>query len=312
MLKKSLAIIKHHKFWSTLILIILISLGYFGYNYFLEPKVGTTYLTKEVRVGTFIRTISGSGQVSASNQLILKPKASGEILNVIISAGSVVESGAIIAIIDSRDAEKAVRDARNNLASAEISLKKLQLPPDKLSLTQAENALINAKQAKEKSESDLIKSYDDGFNTVANAFLDLPQLMTDLNNILYGSNVNSGQTNLDAYNDIIKNYKANSEIYKDSAKKSFDDAKKAFDINLANYKASSRYSERETVDDLIKETYELTKSISEAIKNSKNYLDLVNDVYVESNKTKIPPSALTIQRNSLESFTGTTNNHLGN
>src|SRR3989344_211527 len=122
-----------HKVMSGIILIAVLGGGYWGYGKLTSTSGETRYVVAQVQKGTLIVSITGTGQVSTSNQLDVKPKVSGEILSVPVKNGQAIKSGALIAVVDSTQAQKAVRDAEANLQSAELSLEKLQKPADQLS-----------------------------------------------------------------------------------------------------------------------------------------------------------------------------------
>ena len=53
--------------------------GYYAYGKFFSAGTPVKYVLAAVQKGTFISSVTGSGQVSASNQLDLKPKVSWDI-----------------------------------------------------------------------------------------------------------------------------------------------------------------------------------------------------------------------------------------
>ncbi|MFH1077709.1 MAG: HlyD family efflux transporter periplasmic adaptor subunit [Patescibacteria group bacterium] len=114
----------------------------------------TQYVLTAVTRGTVVSTISGSGQVSAENQLDLSPDVAGTITAVLVENGEEVTAGTPLFAIDQRDAIKQVRDASQsvrdaelNLESAKISYEKLVSPESNASLLQAQNALKQAERA---------------------------------------------------------------------------------------------------------------------------------------------------------------------
>ncbi len=301
-----------HKIASVLIAIVLVWVAYYGYGKMFAAGSETRYVLTSVQKGTLIASVSGTGQVSAESQVDVKPKASGDIVFIGVKQGDSVKSGQLLVKLDATAAEKSVRDAQSALESAQLALQKLVQPADALSMTQAENSLASANQAKQNALSDLAKVYDDGFNTVSNAFIDIPGLITGLNTILNGSALNNSQSNADAYYSLIKGYRPDADQFRDLAIASYQKARTSYDKNLQDYKNVSRYSAKATIESLIKETYETTKQISEAIKNTKTFLDLVNDTLTTNSQSAHPPALLASHESSLQTYTGTANTHLGN
>jgi HlyD family secretion protein len=151
--------------------------GYFGYKKFFSPKEEIRYAVDTVKKGALITSISGSGQISSSNQVDVKAKASGDVQSIAVYDGQEVKKDDILAMIDAKDAQKAARDAQVNLESANIAYKKLLQPPDAYTLFQAENAVENAKNALKK----LLKPADEDTllqaeNAVENARIALDKL----------------------------------------------------------------------------------------------------------------------------------------
>jgi HlyD family secretion protein len=301
-----------HKFVTFLIAVVVLGGGYWEYGNLTAPVAQTKYVLATVQKGTLVTSVSGSGQVSVVSQLDLKPKVSGNVIGIPVREGQAVKAGDIIVQLDSTDAEKAVRDATANLESAKISLEKLKQPADELSITQAGNALESAKQAKTDAQSGLVKAYDDGFNAVANAFLDLPSVMTGLDNMLNAPNLSSGRSYISSYYDLIQAFAPNAYPFLNAARDSYTTARTAYDKNFDDYKNASRYSSQDVVDALISETYNTTKTVTEAIKNLKNFLDLVNDTVTLNVQQGLQrPATLTTHQTNVQNYTGTTNDDLG-
>ena len=68
-----------HKTISVVVLIIIISISYWSYKKITDTSGDIRYITAKVQRGTIISSVSGSGQVSASNQIDIKAKVSGEV-----------------------------------------------------------------------------------------------------------------------------------------------------------------------------------------------------------------------------------------
>lgn len=302
-----------HKVITTFSIIVALVAIRWVYASFLGGSAEMRYVLSQVTRGTVISSISGTGQVAASNQVEVKSKASGDVISIAVDNGQSVKAGALIASLDVRDAEKAVRDAEANLQSAELSLEKLKKPADQLSLTQSKNALDRAYESKQNAEDDLAKSYDDGFNTVSSAFLDLPDIITGLHDVLFGhaSGLGTGgQANIDYYTDTAKAYDDRATAYRADAVNAYNAAHGAYDSALTAYKATSRTSSTSTIESLIGTTYDTTRDIAEAVKSGNNLVQFYKDTLTNQNKT--PSSVADTHLATLNTYTGKTNTHLTN
>lgn len=297
-----------------IILIILGGGGYYGYQKLFAKSVATRYVTAKVERGALITSLSGTGQVSASSQVDLKTKTSGEVLYVGAMVGQEVKNGALLVSLNAKDALKSVRDAEANLESAKLSLEKLNQPTDALTILQSENSLTQAKESKQASEDGLKKDYDDGFNTVANVFLDLPTIVSGLNSMLLGNNFESNQANIDWYANFgLQFNSANYDKiinYRNGVLKSYNTAKAEYDKSFDDYKNASRLSSTSTIESLILETYDMVKSVANAVKDTNNYIDFIQGVIEQYNYRGTTPTTMTTHQSLLDSYTGQTNGHL--
>lgn len=302
-----------HKWTTGALLLILAGGGYFVTGKIFTGEAAVRYATAQVRRGTLIVSISGSGQVSASNQIDIKPKATGEITAVYAVSGQEVGVGALLTTIDSADAQRAARDAATAHETAQLELDKILEPVDALTLLQAENSLIQARESKQKSEDNLKKAYEDGFNSVADAFLELPDIMAGLSDMLFLSSTTlggAGQFNIDYYADSVKIYDEQSLRYKEDAFSAYQKARTAYEKNFADYTSASRFSDRDAGESLVGETYETTKDIAEAVKSANNLIQFYKDTLIKRN---LKPNALAdAHLATLSSYTGKTNANLSN
>jgi len=292
------------------LLIILVLGSYFGYRAIKNKDKETRYVLASVQKGTIVVSVSGSGQISSSDQIDIKPKVNGEVSAIFVEEGEKVKTGKLILKLDDTDFQKAVRDAETSLETAKLELEKLLEPPDELALLQAENSLAQAKETKQKAEDNLEKAYEDGFNTVANAFLDLPTVMAGLQDILFGDDFSRIQSNINYYTDTTKIYDERVFQYEKDAYDRYQLARKAYDQNFADYKSASRYSDKVAIEELISQTYETTKSIAEAVKSANNLIQFYKDKLTERDLKPNPLSDTHLS--SLNTYTGKTNSHLLN
>lgn len=282
-----------HKKLIIFVIIILGIGGYWGYKKLTATTGETRYVTQTAAKATIVSSVTGSGQVSASNQIDIKPEVSGTIISINIKPGNSVSSGQTLFSIDNKDALKSIRDAEINLENTKISLEKLKL-----------------QNSTESMNADLSKAYDDGFNTVSNTFLDLPTIITGLNDIFFKSDT-AGRLYINKYAESAGNTDRDKAIaYRDSVTSSYNTARKAYDATFEKYKNTSRNSDSADIELLITETYNTTKLIADAIKTSNNYIDFVNDS-MEKNNFDIP-SYIANHRTILNGYTSKTNSALIN
>jgi HlyD family secretion protein len=283
-----------HKVIGVIVIVVFPGVSYGIYKKFANT-VPTRYVTSKVEKGTIISSISGTGQVSALDQLDIKPKTSGDVVYISAVAGQKLMRGQIIAKLDDQDAIKAVRDAEMSLNSAQISLEKLKI-----------------EKSNENMSADLKKSFDDGFNEVSNVFLNLPGIMTGLNDMFFKSSaITQQQWNIDWYLGQVDSVNHDEAVtLKQNFVDSFNKAKKSYDDTLGDYKVTSRTGNTTAIEKIISETYETTKLVSDAIKNGNNYIDFVKSI-MQKNNVDIP-SMVETHRSTLNTYTSKTNSHLVN
>ncbi|MCX6758142.1 MAG: biotin/lipoyl-binding protein, partial [Candidatus Nealsonbacteria bacterium] len=158
-----------HKKISVLLIVALAIGGYYSYKALNPQKTAVSYTTAAAQIGTVIQSVSGTGQISASNKIDLKAKTAGDVALVNVSSGQAVKQGDVLVKIDSSDATQAVKDAQIALETAQLNLEKLLKPVDELTLMQAQNSLTQAQDTKSNAQDSLAKSYDDAFNDIGGA-----------------------------------------------------------------------------------------------------------------------------------------------
>lgn len=325
-----------HKFISFIIGIAAIGLIYYSYGKFTSTDGQISYVFATVEKGTLTSSISGSGQVSATQQLDIKAKAAGEITGILATQGQKVSAGTTLAQIDSREAQKSLRDAELNVETALLSLKKLKKPVDKLTiiqaenslaqakrefadlkkppepleLMQAENALSQAKESKKTAEENLKTTYEEGYNSVSSAFLDLPTVLTGLNSTFYDDTIQTNYYNIDWYVNQVSENQTKASEYKSKFATAYTAARKNYDKNLDNYKTSSRTSSEAVIESLISETYETVKLVADAVKAANTFLDFVQDDLSTRNATI--PTILGTHQTLIDTYTSKTNTPLSN
>lgn len=135
---------KAHKIIGVVILVGLVWGGYILAGVVRGDSSETRYMLGTVERGTIVSSISGTGQVSASNQVIISAKTSGNITSVNVKAGQKIASGATIVSVDATEAlfqlesarisyaelttvdERDIRNAQEKITDSEIALKDAQ------------------------------------------------------------------------------------------------------------------------------------------------------------------------------------------
>ena len=269
----------NHKTGSIVILIIILIAGYWLYGKMTSTTGETRYVTAKVEKSTIVASITGTGQVSALNQIDIKPKASGEIVYLPVQAGQQVGTGTLIAKLDTTDAEKTVRDAQTSLESAKLALEKLKI-----------------QDSKDNMDSSLTKVYSDSFNTISTIFLNMPSTITGIRDILAKENMSDNVARQSG--DIAINYRNTAETayYKVTA---------TYEKNKNDFIALTYNSPGNDIDTIISETYNTTNILANAIKNLNDYTN-----YLSQNTDRT--SDYSSYQNTISGYTTTVNGFLSN
>ena len=250
-MKKTLSHIKSwslkHKMYSTGILIIILIAGYYTYRALFVPATLPQYTLAAVRTGSIVQTVSGTGQVTSSNQTDVKSQVSGTIQSIKVSVGQHVQKGDLLATIDATTAAL-------DLANARIAFEKLTQPAKEADLSSATN--------------NLNKSYNDGFSAVSGAFLDLSSIVSGMKDILYSqggflSDQNSSHLTVTGLQ------------YRNEDAATYDTAANQYVVVMNEYKTLSRTSATSSIEQLISDTYSATKNIATALQKTQSTMAFV-------------------------------------
>ncbi|MEN9881522.1 MAG: hypothetical protein RLZZ308_705 [Candidatus Parcubacteria bacterium] len=143
--------------------------------YFLSSQSGNNMLVQYgyVRYGKAEETISGTGQVSNTSQVDLKPKVNANVTQVLVSPGDKVKRGQVLFRLDARDAYKQVRDASLALEQAKVSLVKLKNPPETIDVLTLENAIKKIQASKSSLDTQVDTAYANLLSSGIQAFPDV-------------------------------------------------------------------------------------------------------------------------------------------
>ena len=280
-------------------IIIVVGAGaYFIVRAATNQTAPVQYVTSPAEVGTLTVAVSGSGQISASQQIDATAPDTGKILSITAHVGDTVKAGDPLLQVDPTNAQKTLRDASLSLQSAQLSLQDLKAPPTAIALLQAQDAVDSAQrnldtlkagasatdlqnaqdavtqaqsaltQAQTSATQDLVNAYEDGYNSVSKAFIDLPGVMKDLADLL-GTTTDPYQNvsfyqllvNPDYSTKLLTDYKLANTSYTDST---------------TEFRASSQTSDDSTKETLITDTLATEKLISNAIEDAQAMLAAIN------------------------------------
>ncbi len=259
--------------------------GYVAYARYTSAEKPVTYALAAVERGTLVTSVSGSGQVSASDQIDVKPKVSGDVVAVSTEQGKAVKAGDVLVRLDSSDAAKAVRDAQTSLASARLAYDKLVKPADALTLAQAENAVSSATRALAQARDaqaqlpidtaqTLATAYEDGYNSASDAFIDIPNQMKDLKD-LRGTDAVADQYVADYKNILGQDSPLVLKWVADH-----DAALARYNLDFLYFKSVPRTADDATRYSLISRTLETEQAVSQALQSAHAMLDaIVNTTY---------------------------------
>ncbi len=252
-IQKIKSFISNNIIWSILILLVIVGVSY----YFLKGKTSTEtrYITSTVANGSVIVSVSGSGQIESSDTITINAKTTGDIVSVPVKVGQYIGKGSIIASIDSADAKIA-------LETAQLSLDKLK-KPNTLTVLQKENSLK--------------KNYDDSWNNMSSFYIDTNNIINGLESL---NNGYLGSQNKSQLGDAGR-------TKFDLSEKAYWDAKKSYDTNVAFYKSLSRSSSNESLDELLIQSLDTAKIVSNSVKLEQASFDYLNNYLAQSSSSQV-------------------------
>jgi HlyD family secretion protein len=241
--------IKDHRKKSIIFGLVILAIAYGIYKHYFPTTTTPEYTLSVARIGSIHQTISGTGQVTASNQTDIPSLVSGTIKSINVNVGDQVKTGDLIATIDSTN-------AKLSLESSRIAYLKVTQPAKESDIQLAKN--------------NLSKTYDSAFNTIVQAYADFPTIISNLKDTLYGQ---SSAISIQSPNYLG----ANERSYRDQAVEAYDRANIKYQASLVAFKNTSRYSSDIEIDNLMSTTIETANEISQASNLTLNTLTLIKN-----------------------------------
>ncbi|MFA5996873.1 MAG: HlyD family efflux transporter periplasmic adaptor subunit [Candidatus Paceibacterota bacterium] len=293
--------IKAHKIISGIVAVVVIWVGYTVYGNLTSTTAQPRYVLGTVTKGTIVASVSASGQVSALNQLDLKPKAAGEVTAVYVKAGQTVYAGQALAQIDATTAKQDVADAENSLAQARLQFQKDQ--------SQAPIDYQKSLESLATAKTDLTTTYNDTFNTLSTAYLDLPSAVTGMDNTLHGYDLSPNRSQYNV--DYFRNFANNSDsmnLFADVAVRDYATARAKYDQAIIDYKTLTRYSNTTELEKQLGASIDTTTSIAQALQSELNLLDAVIDY--GTTYSRPVPTVVNTMRTNTRAYLATANSNL--
>ena len=303
--KKTWPYAKAHKIISAIILVLFFGGGWYAYAASNSTIGETHYILGTTSTSTIIATVSGSGQISSSDSVDVKPQVTGTITWVGVQEGDHVHAGQALMSIDGTSARQQVDDDKAALATAELQYQQDSAAAP-INYQKDQTAVANA-------ESDLTDEYSNAFSTLGSAYLDEPAAVTGIQNILYGYDLSpsNSQWNVDALTSMFSNRSDQlnqAQTFATSAKNDYQSARGLYDPALLAYKALTRTSSQGNIDSSLAQSITATAALAQAAQSELNFLSEVNDLSTADN-TKMPSTFATMQTN-IKSYLSTLNNDL--
>ncbi len=276
-----------HKVRSVIIAIVALAVCYWLWGVTHPTTTQTTYVLTTVKSGTIVSTVSGSGQVSPSNQVTINPQASGQISAVLIKDGQHVTTGQPMAYINAIGEYNAVQSAKASLQSAQLALQKLQLPATALSLTQDQDNIAKAQASLATDQSNLQNAYATAYSDVVSTFLDFPTIQSQLQDIETGTEASKGtQWNLDYYENATINWdNANSLNGRTSTYAAYTAAVASYNKAYADYQLLSPSSATSSIVAMMSESYSSLQDMQNALNAMNSYIQYYENMVKNNNQT---------------------------
>ena len=292
MISKILKSILRHKLLTGIILVLIIGGAYFGYQRLTGNKNAIQYATAAVEKGTLIVSVSGSGQVTVLDQVDIKPKVSGDITTLYINKDEEVKIGQILAVLDTGDAQIAIRDAEIALDDAKRDLDKAKEDYEKI---------------KKDTASSLASAYEDELDILTGTFKDQTPMISDLETMFKEKSYGSQEISIDCYVSLIRSiYNRRGDFnqlpyWTESAEDKFLNLKSQFDAIRTEYWKLHQNSPYDQIKTVLNQTYELSRLLLDLTRQTSNLIEKYKKILDEESLTS--PISLTITNNQASQLT---------
>lgn len=278
---------------------ILVLAGWYLRYRSINHQESIQYAVTATERSALISSISGSGQVVVSDQINIKPKTSGSLEAIYVNKDQGIWVGQLIAVLDTEEAQRAVRDAQNDL-------------------DEARRNLYDAKNDYEDIEIDAVDlletTYEDAYSVVSTTFFKLSDYMKDLKDVL-GTDM-SEREYVAGYSLLL----GRDSLFIKRLIDDYEDANNLFNENFTFFGTVFQDDENVIIYELLNNTVDTTKSISKTLESARHLYDAItiNSSYknfdmasqIDQMKPKIESDIVSVysQINSLQKIKETIDN----
>jgi HlyD family secretion protein len=285
-----LKIFKSKKFYFALIILLII--GYFVYPRIFK-KESARYVLGEVQRGNLEIKVSGTGEIIPIEEINVKSKVGGEIVNLNVQEGDKVYKGQILAKIDSRSLEKTIKDQEILIKNLELAIDSAKLNLEKLNF-QYQNTLRG---------DDYNKALNQGILILNDFYNFYPGFIEDLRKIYFYKDFENYDNNLkyyESYNPFFAGKSQKLEFNYNILRTKYIELSDNFK-NISNQNETKERIIKDSYD-LVLATYDLVNEGREMVRYLKEDLTLKNATHEKENIINNHFQKLTNYLNSLAQY----------
>ena len=266
----------------SIIVVILLTVGI--YQIFLKKEKPTFTLAEVVR-GDIIQEVSETGQVKKGEEINLNFKNSGEIKEIYVKTGDKVESGQVLARLDTSQLEIQLSEAKAGLSVIEAGRKDAQISLEN-ARQKLEDTIATANEKLEKAYKDGLSVLDDSYLKIYNSFS-----FIDLFKRTYFERGDTESINIAEDKDAIGRALDQAKFYIDKAKNSQGEEDKSSSSPFADAREN-----KEDIDVALSETGKALLKVKTALEDIRNMVETggYHDIVSAADKNTLDTHKLNI------------------
>lgn len=299
--------VRAHKIISSVFVLLLLIGGYYSYIGTNTAAAVTKYVVENAVTGSVISDVSGVGQVQAGTTISVTPKVSEEVTSIPVKIGQHVSVGQLLVQLDPTNEQRSLQQAQLSFQQAQLSAEQTNEVAT-TTLLQQQNAVTTDEQDLVNASTSLVTDYQTDFNDLGPAFVNLQTVMSGLKSFVTGYDISKSQQDPDAYISLLPTeYQGNVLPYRNTLLTDYNDAEALYTKNLSDYEAVNTNASSSAMDALFVETGNTAKSVNDAVKAAKDFLDYVTNTYDALDSMKPLPTVTTTFEANFSSYGSTMN-----